>query len=459
MSDASQGPGWWQASDGKWYPPADTEQPGPGWWLASDGNWYPPERRTPVKPVAKPATSAKGAVAPRPVAPPSVPATAAMGTPPGPAVAPTTPAGAARSEAADTKPAASFGAPVKPVAAAPKGPDAAPAVPPAGPKATASSDPRPTLSGGLSPDLQIKVRNEQSRRDAAVLFDARKSAASRALGNISSLIEHEKATPEREQRETGAARAATAASPDPEVPAPGRSSTPTAPKSKGKMGRVIKAARPGSEDAVAGPAESLDRGAAEVADRPPVVVPDEPTPSDPPLLEVKQGTLAADIEHIGERLVIFNDRVELHDRSDRVRQVIAGGDIADVVVHKKFTGSTVTVESGTGESIVAKGLKPEQADEIRSVILKRTRAGVPSGTAPIAAGPARSERTRVESCEPIVDARDPRPVTPAEAAGLVAKLEDLHRAGVLTDAELAEKKALVERLAQGETLVVSTPSA
>lgn len=22
MSDASQGPGWWQASDGKWYPPA-----------------------------------------------------------------------------------------------------------------------------------------------------------------------------------------------------------------------------------------------------------------------------------------------------------------------------------------------------------------------------------------------------------------------------------------------------
>jgi hypothetical protein len=23
MSDVSQGPGWWQASDGKWYPPAD----------------------------------------------------------------------------------------------------------------------------------------------------------------------------------------------------------------------------------------------------------------------------------------------------------------------------------------------------------------------------------------------------------------------------------------------------
>lgn len=27
MSDVSQGPGWWQASDGRWYPP--TAQPGP----------------------------------------------------------------------------------------------------------------------------------------------------------------------------------------------------------------------------------------------------------------------------------------------------------------------------------------------------------------------------------------------------------------------------------------------
>jgi hypothetical protein len=53
MSDAPQGPGWWQASDGKWYPPqpqaqpvappANSVAPGPGWWQASDGNWYPPQ--------------------------------------------------------------------------------------------------------------------------------------------------------------------------------------------------------------------------------------------------------------------------------------------------------------------------------------------------------------------------------------------------------------------------------
>ena len=27
MSDASQGPGWWQAADGKWYPPAPPAPP------------------------------------------------------------------------------------------------------------------------------------------------------------------------------------------------------------------------------------------------------------------------------------------------------------------------------------------------------------------------------------------------------------------------------------------------
>jgi hypothetical protein len=47
--------GWWQAKDGKWYPPElhpshrpaqQTSAPGapfPGWWQASDGKWYPPD--------------------------------------------------------------------------------------------------------------------------------------------------------------------------------------------------------------------------------------------------------------------------------------------------------------------------------------------------------------------------------------------------------------------------------
>ena len=30
MSDTSQGPGWWQASDGKWYPPEQAPGGGSG---------------------------------------------------------------------------------------------------------------------------------------------------------------------------------------------------------------------------------------------------------------------------------------------------------------------------------------------------------------------------------------------------------------------------------------------
>jgi hypothetical protein len=80
LSDTSLGPDWWQASDGKWYPPhlhpdvlsgqaaapamgapamgapamgapaagapVAVGPPGPGWWLASDGRWYPPHLRS-----------------------------------------------------------------------------------------------------------------------------------------------------------------------------------------------------------------------------------------------------------------------------------------------------------------------------------------------------------------------------------------------------------------------------
>jgi hypothetical protein len=83
MSDTSLGPGWWLASDGKWYPPQIEEvtpaevvqsvQPsqtapapagasssqGAGWWQATDGFWYPPtpqpQKATPRPQEATPA--------------------------------------------------------------------------------------------------------------------------------------------------------------------------------------------------------------------------------------------------------------------------------------------------------------------------------------------------------------------------------------------------------------------
>lgn len=36
MSDTSQGEGWWQASDGKWYPPDLTKLPAPP---LAEGEW------------------------------------------------------------------------------------------------------------------------------------------------------------------------------------------------------------------------------------------------------------------------------------------------------------------------------------------------------------------------------------------------------------------------------------
>lgn len=105
MSDTSQGPGWWVATDGKWYPPeqapsqapapaptpataapaaAPGQPPAPGWWLASDGNWYPP---------AGPAPSPTGAAPAAPGAPADAGVPGAAGTPaaPGPAGAPVGP--------------------------------------------------------------------------------------------------------------------------------------------------------------------------------------------------------------------------------------------------------------------------------------------------------------------------------------------------------------------------------
>ena len=95
------------------------------------------------------------------------------------------------------------------------------------------------------------------------------------------------------------------------------------------------------------------------------------------LIELRTSPLGADIDHIGDRLLVFVDRVELRDRNDRVRQVLSGEDITDVVVQRKFTGAVLAVESGSGESIVTRGLKPEQADQARLLIHKRTRAGRP----------------------------------------------------------------------------------
>jgi hypothetical protein len=148
VSDTSQGPGWWIASDGKWYPPdpatsgaatadpapaaaapppapppaaapaggatadaaptptaapaplpdaaapgATATPPEPGWWLASDGNWYPPQRPAagtdPATTTTTPAPDAAPSIAAAPAADPSA---AAASTAPAAPVDPSAPA-------------------------------------------------------------------------------------------------------------------------------------------------------------------------------------------------------------------------------------------------------------------------------------------------------------------------------------------------------------------------------
>lgn len=506
--DAPPGPGWWRASDGRWYPPRrDGKPPAPGWWLASNGRWYPPEKAPgradpkaapatePAPPTAAPADApaASAAASAPPAAAPAAPTSAASRpagdqepptpdpAPPAPATAATTDAPAASTTATAAPPADAATTPgttddgkprvvkkvavkkvVKKVAAKKAAPPAkvgASAAPSAKAKATkppASKAPtkkaatkaaaphvvrrqdlddEPGGSGGRpsSPEDQIAARNRTSAQDARFLAAARAKAAQKAVLNLQAMIDDEVAAAPPTKVEPAKAPSPPAPAAKAEAaPAP----TPPAPK----------ADRPPTTSKVAAHKAKAraDKEAGATLDR----APSSTSGGETPLMEVKPSPMAADLDRIGERLVIFDDRVELHDRSGRVRSSIAGEQIADVVVSKRFTGSVVTVEAGDGTSLQAKGLRPDQAEEIRELIMRRTRRK----------GPAPTRDARPDGPEPQPAAAEPaRPAAEggaqgAAAADLLGMLDALHAAGILTEAELAEKRALVARLRRAERL-------
>jgi hypothetical protein len=335
LSDVSQGPGWWQASDGKWYPPKESElAPAPGWWLAADGKWYPP-------------------AAPEPVAPPTVAAN------PAPAPARTPAAAASQRPPRSVEQASSR---------------------------AAAQHPRPTDS-----DDQIRQRDAASRQDAVAQAPARFMAASRALRLLAEASEDEP-TPEP--------RSTTAAQPD-------------------------------------------------------------PGPDEIPLIELRTSPLGAEIDHLGDRLLVFADRVERRDRTDQVRQTLMGAAITDVVIQRKFTGAVLTVESSGGETIVTRGIKPEQADQAQALIHRHPRQGRPpqpqittiASSAP--ARPAAETETETET-DAVPTARLPIGSRHRiNESDLLRKLADLHRAGVLSDTEFETKIALVGLLVSGESITIS----
>jgi hypothetical protein len=269
---------------------------------------------------------------------------------------------------------------------------------------------RPNLTEGLTPLEQIERRNQASRADANVQAAKRAAAASRALAQLQAQIDVDRAevAMARVEVELTPPPAASAPAPEPDAGA----MTPAAP--------VRVRARPESADET------------------------------PPLLEVKTSPLGADLEHLGDRLAIFVDRVELRDRLDRVRNSIKGDDIVDVIVTKRLTGAVLTVESVHGAGIAAKGLRPDQADEARLLILDKTRPPRLAGHN----GDNEAEPPEVVAPKPV--APSPVPAAPeVDAVALRSKLADLHNAGVLTDDEYQQKLLVVRRLANGETLRTS----
>jgi hypothetical protein len=107
----------------------------------------------------------------------------------------------------------------------------------------------------------------------------------------------------------------------------------------------------------------------------------------------------------------------------------------------------LSVESVDGPGIAAKGLRPDQAQEARELILDKTRPPR------LAARNGGTEPTPAPAPAPVARAVEPRPApVPVDAPALRAKLADLHKAGVLTDDEYQQKLLVVRRLASGETM-------
>jgi hypothetical protein len=473
-ADEPPSPGWWLASDGKWYPPRATDEPpSPGWWLASNGKWYPPEK----KPGSSRTTGdrAGGATAtPEPAV--SAAASAPTAPPePSPASAPPAKKVAVKKvvkKVAAKAPAAAATPPAKAAATPPAKVPSAKAVTTSG---ATGAGPVTRAGGGVvrrqdlddldgsaplparSPQEQIAIRNQSSKKDAAFLATARAAAASRALGSLQAQIKADLATPttatggaSRTTPPTPAAattttRASSPAPTAPKAPAP-KAPAAKAPAAKPPAPKAPAATAPAPKPSAPAPAAAADGATIDRA-------PTANVGGEVPLMEIKPSPVASDIDRIGERLVIFEDRVELHDRAGKVRDVIRGDQIADVVVARRFTGHVVTVEAGDGSMIQAKGLRPEQAEEIRELVMRRTRRSGPARDRPTTDKPAATAAPGRGAEEPTKPAGGPTtPTAGINVGDLLDKLDDLHAAGVLTDAELSDKRALVARIAGGERL-------
>ena len=151
----------------------------------------------------------------------------------------------------------------------------------------------------------------------------------------------------------------------------------------------------------------------------------------------------------GENLMVFEERLEHRDRYGRLRQRVAMRDVLTVSTARRLTGASVTIECRAGTDLTIKGLRTEEADEIRRVVLwaksEHEASGAGSARTASALPPDDRGGEALDRAQPLRPTVAPAPFEEAE---LLGKLIDLHRAGVLDETELAAKTAVVGELAR-----------
>ncbi|GIU84998.1 MAG: hypothetical protein KatS3mg008_1773 [Acidimicrobiales bacterium] len=407
---------------------------GPGWWRASDGLWYPPELKAASIRAARAQRAAKAGqnkggpkaagTSPRPQSAPSPTSTASA--------TPRTQDAAARQSRSET------------TARAPRT---------SGQPSNGGARRRP-----LTAEEQIAARQKQAAEQAAILAPARQKAALRALASIgftedpvgvgSGTARGFDAREVGARLERAAAPTATLTtaprppvtqtetleptreSPTPEQ-APRPLDEPVADTVGPKLGGAVDREDFTEEPTGQNPAQAT-RPTPTVRESSGSLVSASRPADEEPFMEVKGSALNTDIDRIGEKILIFADRVELRDRGNALKELISYVDLAAVEIHKRIMGPTLVIRSRSGTEITAKGLRPETASGAKAMIEKharRARSGVP------AEGAATATQAKRPS--------DPPVATPAELARMLA---ELHRAGLLSDAELAEKERLLASL-------------
>lgn len=416
---------------------SETSQ-GPGWWLASDGRWYPPElspenraKKKARKKAAGPADDAEvDAEAPKGAAKGKARRKASAGrATTGKAAAKAAGSDAAVRPSTTHRSAAATGTPT---ATTPTGGDEA------GLELHFDDDAPPTE--------QIVARRVQAREQHLLLAGARQQAALRALSSLG--------------LEPGAEAAGVATD---TLPPPTDREAP--------IDEQVVADPPAPVEPVVAPTEAVEPSDVDDELRelatPVVPAPHQPTKrpepanapmgTEVPFMEVRGSALGTDIERIGEKILIFADRVELRDRGNAVRQTISYADLAGVVIQKKIMGPTLVIESTDGESMTAKALRPELATGAKAMIEKHARRFVgdrgdepayalaDAGTSASGGGLATATAPAPAPDAPaVVELREPTRLPHKHV--LAAMLDELHAAGVLDAQEHADKLALLDAL-------------